>query len=114
MGHWKKKKKRMSSGMNTPARGHGPSIRLKKGICMPNFPVQAAAAADADGAGVEVSWNQSIEPLAGSSIIKNRDKCGLTYELTTRCRLRIDRAMISGRFFHSSFIVSTSLFFSRP
>ena len=26
---------------------------------MPNFPVQAAAAADADGAGVEVSWNQS-------------------------------------------------------
>ena len=42
----------------------------RKGCAQPSCPAQAAAA-DADVAGVEVSWNQSIEPLAGSrSIIK--------------------------------------------
>ena len=112
MGHWKKKKKRMSSGMNTPARGHGPSIRLKKGICMPNFPVQAAAAADADGAGVEVSWNQSSHRLASS--IKEmhalpNERINNALQVAMLC---IDRAMDDQRQVFpllASFVVSTPL-----
>lgn len=61
-------RKRRSSGTRL-ARGTWTVVRLKKGIDMPNCPVQAAAA-DADGAGRGAQL-EPIEPLAaGSSIIK--------------------------------------------